>query len=473
LSNKDIPAIEAAGISKRFRLSSFPKRAGIKDLVLGTIARDQRTSDVAALDDVSFAAERGTTLGIVGRNGSGKSTLLRILAGIVRPDSGSVRMHGSVAPLLALGAGFHPDLTGREGARVELLSLGLTRAQTAYAMDEVAGFSEIGDFIDRPVRTYSSGMLMRLAFAVAVSVDPDILLLDEILAVGDEAFSQKCLQRLDAFKRAGKTIVLVTHASGIVRAWCDQALWLDRGRVAAYGAPDEVIDAYHAATDVNEESPTPSRGVRSFSFTCNACGITTRLGKDDDLSGETGRCAACGSFVRLRAVIHLLSKHLFGRSTPIPDWPDAGSSRILGVNEAPFFASIFADKAAYANKRLGSLSRENADVAICCDALARVRPPLQSAFDELFAALRPGGLLALAMPYTFNDTIEHAPDPDERDPQAHARIFGLSDVKRRLREAGFVDVRVFDEDHLEFGIAFPVSWSLPITARRPAEIVSP
>ena len=299
-----LPAIVATGICKRFRLPSIPKHATIKDLVVRGIDRVGRDCVVDALDDVSFTVERGMTLGVVGRNGSGKSTLLRVLAGIIRPDRGELSIHGSVAPLLALGAGFHPDLTGREGARIELLALGLTRAQATRVMDDVIAFSEIGPFIDQPVRTHSSGMLMRLAFAVAISVDPEIVLLDEVLAVGDEAFARKCLQRLDAFKRAGKTIVLVTHASDIVRGWCDRALWIDEGRVRRFGEPTAVIDAYHRASGVTRPSangngslggnvhgglhtnptisgtePATGPSVESGrpSFTCNACGVTTRL----------------------------------------------------------------------------------------------------------------------------------------------------------------------------------------------------
>jgi ABC-type polysaccharide/polyol phosphate transport system ATPase subunit len=460
-----LPTIEVTGLSKQFRFPTVRRRGGVKDLVVRTIRHEGRNAVVDALNDVSFTVERGTTLGIIGRNGSGKSTLLRILAGIIQPDYGDVRIHGSVAPLLALGAGFHPDLTGREGARIELLSLGLTRAQTERMMERVVTFSEIGDFIDHPVHTYSSGMLSRLAFSVAVSVDPDVLLLDEILSVGDEAFAQKCMEYMAGFKRAGKTIVLVTHASDFVRTWCDRVLWIDEGRVRRYGAPREVIGAYHAATGIVEhgtfaddaQSPDASPSPGSFSFTCNACGIEVPLAEGDELSRERGRCPVCGSFVRLRAVVHLISRHLFGRSLPVPDWPEHPAAAIVGVCDPPFFASTFANKASYNNAQidlaaLPAAFHEQADIAISCDALLLVKPVTQRAFDGLFSLLRPGGLLALTLPYTFEEAPGH---------------YSLGNIKRHLRDAGFTDIHLFDEDHLAEGIAFPQTWSLPITARRP------
>jgi len=481
-----LPTIEVTGLSKQFRFPTARKGATVKDVVIRTIRHEGRLSAVNALSDVTFTVERGSALGVIGRNGSGKSTLLRILAGIIRPDRGDVRIHGSVAPLLALGAGFHPDLTGREGARIELLALGLTRAQTEQTMDRVVAFSEIGEFIDQPVRTYSSGMLARLAFAVAVSVDPEVLLLDEILSVGDEAFANKCMEYLAGFKRAGKTIVIVTHSSDFVRTWCDRVLWIDEGRVRALGEPREVIGAYHRAAgierghiarDEEDEGAPASAQFEPFSFMCNACGITVSLAQDDELSRERGRCPACGSFVRLRAVVHVISKHLFGRSLAVPDWPQHPAAAILGLNDPPFFGSIFANKnVSYTNARVDLTAPpteflEDIDVAISCDAFQRIPAPVQRAFDGAFSLLRPGGLLVLTVPYTFDETIEHVPDPASAESGAletpNIRIFGLGAIKRHLRAAGFIDVRVFDEDHLAEGIAFPQPWSLPISARKP------
>lgn len=250
-----IDAIRIENVSKRFRFPTVPRRATLKDLAVRTLRFERGVTVVEALSNVSFSVEPGSMLGIVGRNGSGKTTLMRVLAGILRPDEGSVHIEGTLAPLLALGIGFHPDLTGREGVRIELLSLGLTRAQADALIDDILDFSEIGDFVDAPVRTYSTGMIMRLAFSVAICVDPDILLLDEVLAVGDEAFAAKCLACISDFRSRGKTIALVTHTSEIVETWCDVAIWLDKGRVAAFGDPKAVVTAYHALTA--DQPPAP------------------------------------------------------------------------------------------------------------------------------------------------------------------------------------------------------------------------
>jgi lipopolysaccharide transport system ATP-binding protein len=239
--------IEVAGLSKRFRFPGIPREATLKDLVVRRIRVEGQTSVVDALDDVTFSLDNGQSMGIIGRNGSGKTTLLRIMSGIMKPDRGEVRLHGAVAPLLALGTAFHPYLTGRENAYIELLTLGLTRARARSLVDRVIDFSELAEFIDAPMRTYSTGMAMRLAFAVAICVDPDILLIDEILAVGDESFAAKCTQVMNDFRTRGKTMVLVTHDTGMVKQRCDTALWLANGRVAAYGEAASVVDAYHQA----------------------------------------------------------------------------------------------------------------------------------------------------------------------------------------------------------------------------------
>lgn len=250
----DAPAISATGLSKRFRLPGIPKRATLKDMVVRRVRGTGDDRFVDAIDDVSFTVRPGEALGIIGRNGSGKTTLVRLLAGVMKPDSGRVELRGTIAPLLSLGSGFNTLLTGRENARFELLMLGLNPGQVNRYMEEVIDFSELDEFIDAPVRAYSVGMMMRLAFAVAVCVDPDILLLDEVLAVGDEAFAQKCYERIHAFKRRGKTVVLVTHATHVVEQFCDTALWLDDGRVAEYGNPAAVVGAYHRKFNPSGES---------------------------------------------------------------------------------------------------------------------------------------------------------------------------------------------------------------------------
>ncbi len=225
---------------------SIPKNATVKDFVIRTIRRAPGGPVVDALKDVNFTVEHGSMLGIIGRNGSGKTTLMRIIAGILQPDEGTVKVAGTVAPLFALGTGFHPDLTGRESARIELLALGIGRERVTELMPQILSFSEIGEFADAPIRAYSAGMTMRLAFSVAMCVDPDVLLLDEVLAVGDEAFGAKCLTAIEDFRSRGKTIVLVTHDASKIEAWCDTALWLDRGDVAGYGDPKTIVAAYRA-----------------------------------------------------------------------------------------------------------------------------------------------------------------------------------------------------------------------------------
>lgn len=241
-------AIIANNVSKRFRVISIPKQTTLKDAFVNfrpSVPR-RRERFIEAVTNVSLCVDRGSTLGIIGKNGSGKTTLMRLLAGIYRPDTGSIKVAGQVAPLLSLGVGFHPDMTGRENIRINGLVLGMSPRQIAGKFDEIVDFAELRDSIDVPVRTYSSGMYMRLAFAVAASVDPDVLLLDEILAVGDEAFAAKCLKRMKDFRRAGKTMVLITHDPGTLVEWCDTAVWMDKGAMRVQGSAQQVVDAYHA-----------------------------------------------------------------------------------------------------------------------------------------------------------------------------------------------------------------------------------
>ena len=192
-------------------------------------------STFQALKDVTFAVPSGHTLGIIGRNGSGKSTLLKLLAGIYRPDHGKIVVHGKVGALLDLGAGFHPEFSGRENILINGIVLGLSKREVRQHLDDIIRFAELEAFIDEPVKTYSLGMYMRLGFSVAVHADPDILLIDEILAVGDEGFFQKCYDKLAAFRRRGKTIILVSHDLGTVSRWCDTVVWIEDGMVQAQG----------------------------------------------------------------------------------------------------------------------------------------------------------------------------------------------------------------------------------------------
>jgi teichoic acid transport system ATP-binding protein len=197
-----------------------------------------------ALKGISFQVSRGEVVGIIGRNGSGKSTILKVIAGVYVPTGGSVETNGRVAPLIELGAGFHAELTGRENIVLNGLLLGLSRREIQNSEQRIIEFAELGDFIDSPVKQYSSGMYMRLAFSVATEVDPDILLIDEILAVGDTGFQQKCLARVDRFRRAGKTIVLVSHDLASVRAHCQRVLLVHSGELLDDGAADRVIERY-------------------------------------------------------------------------------------------------------------------------------------------------------------------------------------------------------------------------------------
>ena len=197
-----------------------------------------------ALKDVSFRVDHGESMAIVGGNGAGKSTLLSLVTGLCKPSAGRVAVNGRVAALLELGSGFHPDLTGAENILLNASLLGLSRKRTEACFDEIVEFSGVGDFIEDPIRTYSSGMTMRLAFAVAVNVDPDILIIDEVLGVGDQAFQTKCFERIARFKEEGRTLLFVSHSPHLVRQFCDRTLWLDHGQAVLVGTPDEVLNTY-------------------------------------------------------------------------------------------------------------------------------------------------------------------------------------------------------------------------------------
>jgi ABC-type polysaccharide/polyol phosphate transport system ATPase subunit len=197
-----------------------------------------------ALKGISFSISDGEVVGIVGRNGSGKSTILKIIAGVYRPTAGLVKVSGKVAALIELGAGFHPELTGRENILINGLLLGLSKSGIREREQQIVNFAELGEFIDSPIKQYSSGMYMRLAFAIATEVDPDILLIDEILAVGDAAFQRKCMARIDEFRRRGKIIVFVSHGAGNVRTICERALLIHEGTLVEDGPVDQVLARY-------------------------------------------------------------------------------------------------------------------------------------------------------------------------------------------------------------------------------------
>ena len=249
-------AIRAEHLEKRYRLRTG-RAPTLKELIL----RQTTSADVVhALKDVSFTVERGKCFGVVGANGSGKSTLLKLIAGTAKPTSGTIEVEGRISALLELGAGFHPDFTGRENAYLNGSLLGLTKRETAAAMPAIESFAQLGRFFDAPIKTYSSGMAARLGFAVAVHVDPDVLLVDEVLAVGDEYFQHKCYAKIAEFRGAGKTIVLVSHDIGLIQRLCDRAIWLDQGRVAASGTVRDVATAYHLEVGERELRERALRG---------------------------------------------------------------------------------------------------------------------------------------------------------------------------------------------------------------------
>ena len=240
-------AIQVRDVHKVYRRYGRRKQfATLKSALLsGSVLRDLRPDAVfEALKSVSFDVAKGKTFGIVGRNGSGKSTMLKLIAGIGKPTSGTVRVDGRVSALIELGAGFHPEISGRENVYINGLMLGLSRREIGGRFAEIVRFAELEEFIDAPVKTYSSGMYMRLGFAVAIHVDPDVLQVDEVLAVGDESFTHKCLDKFAEFRRRGRTVLLVTHSLDLVTRFCDEALWLDGGVAKAQGDPRRVIDAY-------------------------------------------------------------------------------------------------------------------------------------------------------------------------------------------------------------------------------------
>jgi ABC-2 type transport system ATP-binding protein len=234
-------AIDVDGVSKRFRLY-HERNQSLKASVMR--GRRARYEEFWALRDVEFEIPEGSTFAIIGENGSGKSTLLKCMARILRPDSGEIRSRGKISALLELGAGFHPELSGRENVYLNGSILGLSKKQLDARFDDIVSFAGIEQFIDAPVKNYSSGMYVRLGFSVAINVDPDILLIDEVLAVGDAEFQQRCMEKVDELRLAGKTIVIVTHGLGSVRHLCDQAVLLEHGRVRQIGTAPEVIDGY-------------------------------------------------------------------------------------------------------------------------------------------------------------------------------------------------------------------------------------
>ena len=263
------PAIELQDVTKIYRRYGGRQFATLKSALLQrSILRDlSPTETFPALQNVSFTVPSGRTYGVIGRNGSGKSTALKLVAGITKPTSGTVTVRGRISALIELGAGFHPEISGRENVFINAVMLGLSKREIARRFDDIVEFAELQDFIDAPVKTYSSGMYMRLGFAVAIHVDPDVLLVDEVLAVGDEGFTHKCLDKFAELRRLGKTILLVTHSLGLVERFCDEALWLDEGRAQASGDPRRVVDAYLTAVERTEQELLASTTAKAVAAT--------------------------------------------------------------------------------------------------------------------------------------------------------------------------------------------------------------
>ena len=259
-------AISVDQVSKAYRL--WGTRSQFATLKSALLKRDLKLApevSVQAIRNLSFEVHRGEAFGIIGRNGSGKSTLLKLISGILKPTTGKVTVNGRVAALIELGAGFHPEITGRENIYINGIMLGLTRREIDQRFDKIVEFSGIAEFLDQPVKTYSSGMYVRLGFAVAVHVDPDVLLIDEVLSVGDEEFSARCIAKIQEMKFRGVTLLFVTHQLDQVRNLCDRALWIDHGQLEAIGDPMRVVDAYlqevAGVTPAPSSSPEPEEPV--------------------------------------------------------------------------------------------------------------------------------------------------------------------------------------------------------------------
>ncbi|WP_314506471.1 ABC transporter ATP-binding protein [uncultured Microbacterium sp.] len=323
--------IDAAAVSKRF---SVRKDTSLKERIvtLGRAGRRHR-QDYWALSDVSMQVHAGTTIGLIGHNGSGKSTLLKVVGGIILPTTGAVRHRGRVAALLELGAGFHPDLTGRENVFLNAAVLGLSRAETEERFDAILDFSGVGDFIDTQVKFYSSGMYVRLAFAVAVHTDPDILLVDEVLAVGDEQFQKKCLDKIREFQEEGRTIIIVSHALDQIEAMCDRVILLNRGQVALDGAPKAAIDRFRELLSSGEGT----RGDQSHAATHSLEIARVELCRRD---GTAANRFAVGETIALRIHVRAISPVErwavgFSINTPHGQLALASNSDVVGTTLAP------------------------------------------------------------------------------------------------------------------------------------------
>lgn len=317
LAQPDAPAIEFRDVSRRFVLH-HERRASFQDWFVGLIRPRGAAEEFWALRDVTFAIRRGETFGLVGRNGAGKSTLLKLVTRILEPSSGSVRVNGRSYAMLELGAGFHPELSGRDNVFLNGSLYGFSRKEMARRFDQIVQFAELERFIDTPVKHYSSGMYARLGFGIAVHMDPEILVIDEVLAVGDQNFQQKCYRALDELKERGTTILFVSHDANAVRSFCDRAALLSAGHLVDVGPAEDIVDHYQRL--LQETEPTVSllrvRPIDSLGFPCD------EVLSGDDLRVEVLLRAPEGSGTAgLGLQLDLIDDtgaHLFGASVELP-----------------------------------------------------------------------------------------------------------------------------------------------------------
>jgi lipopolysaccharide transport system ATP-binding protein/teichoic acid transport system ATP-binding protein len=254
-SDSKNPTISVQDVSITYR-TTFEKRPTLKSALVRAGRGERLVREIEAVKDISFDVHRGTVLGVIGNNGAGKSTLVRAIAGILPPTSGRIEVHGRVSTLLALGVGFNPNLSGHENVVLGGLAAGYTRAEIEARFQEIADWSELGDFLDLPMRAYSSGMFSRLAFSVAIHMDPDILLVDEALSAGDARFKKKATAKMSELVGQARTMILVTHALATVKEMCTDAIWLDKGRLMMRGSAEDVVNAYTKFVDVVPSAAT-------------------------------------------------------------------------------------------------------------------------------------------------------------------------------------------------------------------------
>jgi ABC-2 type transport system ATP-binding protein len=292
------PAIEIIGVTKRFRRHTEPNKS-VKERLL--YFRKNEVKEFDALHDINLEVAAGETIGLLGHNGSGKSTLLKCIAGTIRPSTGEIRVRGRMAAMLELGAGFHPDLTGRENVYLNGSILGFSREHVTRIFDEIVAFAELEEFIDQQVKYYSSGMYARLGFAVAVNLEPDVLLVDEVLAVGDENFQRKCLERVRRFQAEGRTIVLVTHAPDQVIQLCDRALVLDHGHALHVGDTTEAVRAFRHALHAPSGVQDPAMDTAEAAASSGALNIVGARATGPDGAGTVRPGDAVTVELRYRA----------------------------------------------------------------------------------------------------------------------------------------------------------------------------